>query len=349
MAPYCFALLVFGNFAFQTLDLRQNTLYNYCMDIRIALNKWFEELGRNAETRRAYKRAVEFFMVANKFVASFDVEKLTHEHYITFLNWLNKKHKNGSTRSIYATGVLMFFEYLVLRDLSDVNIEKSKIARNKLLEKSTYHLRTFSTDDVDEILAYAAEPIEQLFENENAKLREYRDKAFILTLADTGLRVHEACKLARGDVDWDKARAVIIGKNKKQGVIRFSERSLKAIKDYLQIRGKLDGGSGKPLNSLPVFAQHSRSSSDRVDSITTKTGRDIINNYVIRVLGDEKAGTITPHTFRHYFVTEVINVSGNVKLAKEMARHSNIAVTDKYAQLNDRQLDQAYDEIFNPR
>jgi integrase/recombinase XerC len=216
-----------------------------------------------------------------------------------------------------------------------------------MLPRFTYKLKTFIQSDVDELLEATDSFIERLFENENAKLRAYRDRAFILTLADTGLRVHEACELIRGDIDQEKARAVIVGKGDKQGVIRFSERSLKAINDYFRVRAELDGASGKPLLSLPVFAQHAKSSGKKVEPITTKTGRDIVTYWVLRILGDAKKKTITPHTLRHYFVTEVVNTTGNIKTAKEMARHSNISVTDKYAQLNDAQLDREYHEIFN--
>ena len=55
-----------------------------------------------------------------------------------------------------------------------------------------------------------------------------RDRAFLLTLADTGLRVHEACNMRRGDIDWNEGRAVIIGKGDKQAVVRFSTRKYKA-------------------------------------------------------------------------------------------------------------------------
>jgi site-specific recombinase XerC len=57
-------------------------------------------------------------------------------------------------------------------------------------------------------------------------------------------------------------------------------------------------------------------------------------------------GTITPHSFRHYFVTRVLQASGNLKLAQELARHRSIAVTQRYAHLSDNELDQGYFEIF---
>jgi len=80
----------------------------------------------------------------------------------------------------------------------------------------------------------------------------------VLTLADTGLRVHEACKLRRSDMNWNEGRAAIIAKGDKQAVVRFSTRSMNALKDYLSSRAVLDGGSGKPLPSLPLFASHDK-------------------------------------------------------------------------------------------
>jgi site-specific recombinase XerD len=63
--------------------------------------------------------------------------------------------------------------------------------------------------------------------------------------------------------------------------------------------------------------------------------------------GPEAAQAITPHSFRHYFVTTVLQGSGgNLKLAQELARHRNIAVTQRYAHLSDDELDQGYFEVF---
>jgi integrase len=59
-------------------------------------------------------------------------------------------------------------------------------------------------------------------------------------------------------------------------------------------------------------------------------------------------GIITPHAFRHYFVTAVLRGSGgNLKLAQELARHRSITVTQRYAHLADDELDQGYAEIFD--
>ncbi len=81
--------------------------------------------------------------------------------------------------------------------------------------------------------------------------------------------------------------------------------------------------------------------------ITTATGRNIVAQRVTEALGAEAAGNITPHSFRHYFVTTVLRGSGNLKLAQELARHKNIAITQRYAHLSDDELDQGYWNIFD--
>ena len=149
-------------------------------------------------------------------------------------------------------------------------------------------------------------------------------------------------------MDWDEQKAVIIGKGDRQAVIRISIRSMQALKDYLSARRELDGSSGRTLASLPIFARHDKGSGKKVKPITTTTGRNIISERVRQALGDEAVGRITPHSFRHYFVTVVLRGSGgNLKLAQTLARHRNIAVTQRYAHLSDDEVDQSYDEIFN--
>jgi len=174
-----------------------------------------------------------------------------------------------------------------------------------------------------------------------------RDRAFLLTLSDTGLRVHEACNLRRGDIDWLEHRAIVIGKGNKEAVVRFSKRSLDALKMYLSERANLDGNSGKALASQPVFARHDRGAGKKVKPISTTTGREIVNQRVRESLGEEAVGTITPHSFRHYFVTTILGSTGNLKLAQVLARHTNIAVTQRYSHLSDNELDQEYQQIFD--
>jgi integrase/recombinase XerC len=173
--------------------------------------------------------------------------------------------------------------------------------------------------------------------------------------ATTGLRVHEACNLRRGDLDWNESKAIQVGKGHKQAVIRFSARSLAALRDYLAERAALDSSARKPRGSLPLFLRHdpggkkggaTSGSEGQFKPISTETGRDIVPARVVEALGSAAAGTIAPHSFRHYFVTIVLRASGNLKVAQALARHSNISTTSLYAHLADDELDKVYWETF---
>ena len=129
--------------------------------------------------------------------------------------------------------------------------------------------------------------------------------------------------------------------------MRFSARSIRAIKDYLSARQKLDGGTRKPLSSLPLFARHDPAVGDQIKNITTRTGEEIVRRRVVEALGEEAVGTITPHSFRHYFVTMVLRGTGNLKIAQELARHASISVTQRYAHLSDDELDRGYHEAID--
>ncbi len=83
--------------------------------------------------------------------------------------------------------------------------------------------------------------------------------------------------------------------------------------------------------------------------ITTTAIRNIVAERVHQVLGAEAVGTITPHTFLHYFVTTILRTTGNLKIAQELARHVNIQMTQKYAHVSDDELDRAYFEVFEKK
>ena len=212
-----------------------------------------------------------------------------------------------------------------------MNLSRIKLLIKQRARRPGQRLPQFPRNAIEEVLQYCERIKTLSVEDSNEKLRNLRDSAFLITLADTGLRVHEACNLRRGDIDWNEGRAIIIGKGNREAIVRFSLRSQKVMKEYLTERSKIDGNSGMPLSALPIFARHDKGAGKKIKPITTTTGRNIVSQRVKEALGDEAVGSITPHSFRHYFVTTVLHASGNLKLAQELARHQNISVTTRYA------------------
>ena len=277
---------------------------------------------------------------------------LSHPSKEDAIAWLASQLKDYSPASeqVYLQAVAGFYNFLAAEHLSDLNLPRLACSSNNARAAPAFDFRNSPPLILNACLDFVSDSSSiSNQQDETEHLRALRDRAFLLTLADTGLRVHEACKLRRGDMDWNEGRAVIIGKGDKQAVVRFSTRSMKALKDYLSHRAALDGGSGKPLPSLPSFARHDKGAGKKIKPITTATGRNIVKERVKLALGKEAQGKITPHSFRHYFVTTVLRGSGNLKLAQELARHSNIQVTQRYAHLSDDELDKGYYEIFEQK
>jgi len=306
--------------------------------------------SRSANTTKAYGQALQVFcqvLLERKFDLSAPPSHLPEDAIAWFADAL--KAYAPATERLYLSAVIGFYEYLEGSGLAEPNLPRLRQLLKRRIRRPGQRLPQFPREAIEKVLDHAERLSSAPVENDLERLRNLRDRAFLLTLADTGLRVHEACKMRRGDLDWNEGKAVLIGKGDKQAVIRFSTRSLSALRDYLSARAALDGAARKPLGSLPLFLRHdpgAKKGEAQFKPVTTETGRNIVEGRVKEALGASAAGTITPHSFRHYFVTIVLRVSGNLKVAQALARHSNISTTSLYAHLADDELDKAYWETF---
>lgn len=306
--------------------------------------------SRSPNTAKTYGQALQAFgqvLLEHKFSLDAPPSSLPEEAIAWFADAL--KAYAPATERLYLSAAVGFYEYLEGSGLAEPNLPRLRQLLKRRVRRSGQRLPQFPRDAIEKVLDFADRLASAPVENELARLRNLRDRAFLFTLADTGLRVHEACKMRRGDLDWNEGKAVLIGKGDKQAVIRFSTRSLNALRDYLSARAILDGAARKPLGTLPLFLRHdpgAKKGDNQFKPVTTETGRNIVEGRVKEALGAEAAGTITPHSFRHYFVTIVLRASGNLKVAQALARHSNISTTSLYAHLADEELDKAYWETF---
>jgi integrase len=306
-------------------------------------------LARSENTALTYRKSLAAFADALKAEGVDPEESKISGLSEDAVAWFAVAMKNHSpaTERLRLTAVAGFFEFLAAEKLAEPNLPRVRLLIRQRGRRPGPRLPQFPRDSIEQMLEFAAALKFVPAEDDVARLRNLRDRAFIISLGDTGLRVHEACGLRRGDIDWSEGKSVIIGKGNRQAVVRFSKRSINALKDYLNARSATDGASGKPLASLPIFARHDKGTGKQIKPITPTSGRNIISQRVSEALGTSAVGTITPHSFRHYFVTAVLRGSGgNLKLAQELARHRNIQVTQRYAHLSDDELDRGYYEVF---
>jgi site-specific recombinase XerD len=298
------------------------------------INRFLETLDRSPKTVFAYRNALAQFV---KIVGA-DAQ-LNTETYIKFL--ISLKQKSPSTQRVYRTAVLKFYAFCKAGNLSELQEATEHYTR-----KPGKRIVNFNRESVEKVIGYCETLNTDFSDSQNTALEGLRDRAFVLTLVDTGLRISEACSLKRGDIDWMEQRAIIIGKGDKQALVRFSNRSIQALKAYLHARSNVEPNSRVPLSSQPLFARHDIRASKKIRPITPGGMWKAIKERMAEAGVDPHMVRI--HDFRHYFVTMTYLAKGNLKLSQELARHESISTTNRYAHFGS-EADVAYDEIFNKR
>lgn len=301
-------------------------------------DEWYLNHPRPA-SKATYERHLRTFLqyCADRGVTRVDelTDQLLMQYAPTLLDAYSHSSINGKIVALKD-----FLGFLEDEDL--LSVKWSRLERQwRRLPRAGKHQVGLDDQGIEQLISYCITTLPK-------DLLEARNFAFIVFLADTGLRVHEACKLNRGDIDWHALHGVIVGKGDKQATFRISERAQQLVGHYLDLRAKQDGDQKIPLYRLPVFARHDDGAGKAVLHMTPTTGRNITAEMVMRVLGEklDPQKPITPHKFRHYFI-DLARRRGNLMLAKGLARHNSIETTQGYFHLEDEELDQGYQKIFS--
>jgi integrase/recombinase XerC len=288
------------------------------------INHFLNTSGRSPKTVKTYRYSLKRFVE----IVGDDAE-LNEATYEKFLKAI--RNLSPSSQRVYRTSVLKLYEFHKAGDWFEI-----RRITNHYAKKEGKRNPKFNREAIEKVIAYC--------ETLGGDLPALRDRAFVLTLADTGLRISEACSLNRGDVDWREQRADVIGKGDKQATVFFSDRSIAALQRYLAERQKIDGIQNKPLNSLPLFSTHwSEKTVSRMKSGSMwKAVKARIEEAGV------KRADVRIHDFRHYFVSTVYLETGDIKATKELARHERMTTTDRYTHFVS-DLAKIYDKVFNKK
>lgn len=300
--------------------------------------------SRSALTHKAYRNALlgknGLLPLIHKSVKYEDpIGKLNEKHAMVYMQDILAL--SPATRQLYAAAVRRFYTFIAGNDWAEVSLDRLNFLfeGNNVLSPVNRHI-DYDKAKVRTFLEW----VEKWVPNGNTPtrhLRNMRDQAFVITLAESGLRVHEACKIRVKDIDFDKEAGVVVGKGRKQARFKISTKALQFIRAYWDARAKI-----VPLTpDQPVFSRHDRrAGSLRILPMSTQTGEAIIHQLEEAATGEK---TLTCHTLRHRFVTRTLEVTHNLKTAQELARHTNINVTERYAHLVEGEIDEDFNKAFN--
>lgn len=286
--------------------------------MQTAINAYlkFVYQSRSVKTHTTYKNTLQTF---SQVVG--DNAPLTKDTYIKFLR--ETASMNPSTQALCRSAIKGLYYFAADTD-PGVDVSFFRMSDKRYAIKPPKTLIMFNREGIEKTIAYVT-TIRKTAE-------DLRDRAFVLLLADSGLRVSEACNLRMKDVDWREQRAVVMGKGDKEAVIHLSNRTIDALVAYTYGRNP----------ATPLFIRHDKRAKG-IMPVTPSYMWHYVKRRITEAGVDPK--TIRVHDFRHYFVTVVYQSKG-IKLAQRLARHERIGTTDRYTHLVEDE-GEAYDEIFN--
>ncbi len=320
--------------------------------VALALDLYLDEIGKSraSGTLTTYHYTIEKFKTTlsqrNTPPATTPLSAMSNDWIQWFLDDL--RTLEPTTERGYLAAVMGFYEYVVAKNWLELNLTEMRYFVKRRQRKLPQKMQRFPKQQIEKLLQALDELATGPFKDDREQLTVLRDRALLYLLADTGLRVSEACSLKRDYIDWAEAELFVTGKGSKEARIRISKRTLAHLQLYLNARWELDAGQPPSPTELPLFARHDKRAGSKVLPISSRSVQQTVDRWVSRFLGDGYLREITPHTFRHYFVTTILrSTGGDVEIAKKLARHADISTTMRYAHLSDEELDQAYYDIFD--
>lgn len=280
------------------------------MDANVVLEKYLEMfqnpmLNKSPLTHKAYQRDLGKFYDHFKFSEISDIENVSKDNFREFifsLSTLSNESKNGVIRAISA-----FMNFLKNEDyISSEKISTAMFGGKRYLPK---------TEKKEKLQLNDAEIHEIYRACETAQ-----EKFMIALMIYTGLRESSVASIKIADIDetgFFKVRA----KGNKLVPIKMSPSLFKLFEEY-----KKNRNDKKEYLFYPEIGRGAKN-----DMMSPKTVYERVKSILSRtMLSEERQSEITPHTFRHAFVTKIISTTKSVESARQAVHHSSISTTNMY-------------------
>ncbi len=325
---------------------------NRLLPVSQSIEEYLNQLavGKQPNTVKSYQmtlRRFQSFLADRKISLDDSTKKLTVDHVIEFARSL--RNLAPSTVRNYLAAISEYYRYLFARRLLGIDVADHErlFASLKQMRPRSFTLPHLPTDDViDALIKEVSKETESKKTTakgdvERARLQRQRNIALLLSLRSTGMRLGESLSLLRGNLDYRAKAAVVIGKGRKERIVFFDESAWVAIQAYLKSRQ--DGGTGRALSQLPLFARHDRRAGGQVLPLTRQRVEQIFTELASKLEIDPKP---TPHSFRHWFATRVLERTQDLAALQDMLGHASPVTTRIYAKVSTKRLRQVHDATF---
>ncbi|MCX7622555.1 MAG: tyrosine-type recombinase/integrase [Thermomicrobium sp.] len=272
------------------------------------LDRVVRERGLSPNTVAAYRNDLEqfaWYLRENCRVDSWDA--LQGDHLEAFLAFLRERQYAETTAARKLAAIKSFCQFLVRSGL----LAENPADRLPVPRVGRFAPRAIRPEEVQQLIAAAS--VDRSPEG-------LRDRAMLLTLATTGLRVSELMSLDLGDLDLEHGELVVRRPNGRERRVPLSAEAVAALREYLETaRPSFAPAKGEQA----VFLNH------RGSRLTRQGFWLILKGYA------ETAGLpdVTPHTLRHSFAVQALANGWELRDVQRILGHVSPATTQVYRQL----------------
>ncbi len=255
---------------------------------------------------------------------------------LQFCRWLLEREYSPSTINTYLSAAKRLLRRLYALDQLAPTFNLSK-ALEKLRELTRdIEQREANPPNPDrripQILLYYDEmSLPESEKKQLERLRILRARAAVHTIYASAGRVSEVASLDRADVQDGGVREVMItGKGNQKRLIFLTAEAQQAIRAYTRARAA-DGHK-------PLFISHGRDYGARLSRQTLwRTVKE-----AVQALGLYQG--VSPHDFRHYRATQLLNDGARLEDVQDILGHAHIGTTRQiYARTDRRTLREVFD------
>lgn len=161
-----------------------------------------------------------------------------------------------------------------------------------------------------------------------------RDVAILEVLYGSGIRVSELCGLDLADVDHQRGAVRVLGKGNKERTVPLGAPALRALTDWLAVRGQVVGAT---TNAVFLGARGAR--------IDPRVVRRVVHQALEAV---PQAPDLGPHGLRHAMATHLLEGGADLRSVQEMLGHASLSTTQIYTHVSNERLRAAFQQA-HPR
>lgn len=266
--------------------------------------------GKSPKTIESYQNAKKLFI---KYFGNIDTKSITEKECLLFFEYLNSYQKIDTVR-VNLICLRQVLRSLKMSELSD-HFDPDSIIIPKRQKRTVNYLTKSEFIDFLNIACSNKRGY--------SRILCMRNRAILMLLFTSGIRVSELCKLDRNSIK-NKVFSVI-GKSKDPRLCFITDDTNNAIFDYLQCRND---------NNPALFL------SNYGNRITPNNVRSLFS----RVCKNSCFNKITPHTLRHSFATYMLDQNVHIIYLSEFLGHQDISTTKMYTHTNLQKLQQIYEK-----